>query len=105
MWRNYIGFFVGFFMTILDHNYRYLDIILYIDLIPSSTTSPPVLPSSSTTRPLVLSPSAFNCSGLAQGSYPHPTDCASFFICLDGALAGEFKCPTNDLSDPIQRDM
>jgi hypothetical protein len=45
----------------------------------------------------------FDCSNLTQGSYPHPTDCASFFICLDGTLAGEFKCSSTDLFDPIQQ--
>jgi hypothetical protein len=49
------------------------------------------------------SPPAFDCSNLTQGSYPHPTDCASFFICLDGELAGEFTCPPSQLFDPIQQ--
>jgi hypothetical protein len=44
---------------------------------------------------------AFRCFNLTQGSYPHPTDCASFFICLDGELSGEFKCPPSQLFDPI----
>jgi hypothetical protein len=49
------------------------------------------------------SPPAFDCSNLTQGSYPHPTDCASFFICLDEELAGEFRCSSHDLFDPIQQ--
>jgi hypothetical protein len=100
--------------TITNGVYRYLDRIWYIDLIPTSTTPPPTLPPSSTTLPPtlapssttpppVLPPSAFNCLGFAQGSYPHPTDCASFFICLDGELAGEFKCSSLDLFDPIHQ--
>jgi hypothetical protein len=99
---NRIYIFGGICLTIADDNYRFLESILYIDLIPTSTTPPHTLPPPSTTQPPVLPPSGFNCSGLAQGSYPHPTDCASFFICLDGQLAGEFKCPTGDLFDPIQ---
>jgi hypothetical protein len=45
----------------------------------------------------------FDCSNLTQGSYPHPTDCSSFFVCLDGELAGEFTCPTPLAFDPIQQ--
>jgi hypothetical protein len=63
-------------------SWRYHDSIWYIDL---------------------PSPPAFDCSNLTQGSYPHPTDCASFFICLDGELAGEFRCSSTDLFDPVQQ--
>jgi hypothetical protein len=61
--------------------YDYYDSIWYMDL-----PSPP-----------------FDCSALTQGSYPHPTDCASFFICSDGELAGEYRCTPPDLFDPIQQ--
>jgi hypothetical protein len=71
-------------MTNANGAYRFLDSIWYIDL-----PLPPV--------------PAFDCLGLAQGSYPHPTDCASFFVCLDGELAGDFKCSSTDLFDPIQQ--
>jgi hypothetical protein len=46
---------------------------------------------------------AFNCSNFTKGSYPHPTDCSSFFICVEGELAGEFSCPIPLLFDPIQQ--
>jgi hypothetical protein len=82
---NRIYIFGGVIMTKTNGNYRFLDNIWYIEL-PSL---PPV--------------PEFDCSGLAQGSYPHPTDCTSFFICLDGELAGEFKCSSTDLFDPIQQ--
>jgi hypothetical protein len=72
-------------MTKANGNYRFLDSIWYIEL-PSL---PPV--------------PAFNCSGLRQGSYTHPTYCASFFICLNGELVGEFNCSSTDLFDPIQQ--
>jgi hypothetical protein len=49
------------------------------------------------------SPHSFDCSNLTQGSYPHPSDCSSFFICLDGELAGEFTCPPSQSFDPIQQ--
>jgi hypothetical protein len=49
------------------------------------------------------SPLAFDCSQLTQGSYPHPTDCASYFACMDGELAGKFTCPPSQLFDPIQQ--
>jgi hypothetical protein len=62
----------------------YYDSIWYIDL-----PSPP--------------PAAFDCSNLTHGSYPHPTHCASFFVCVDGELAGEFACPPPLLFDPIQQ--
>jgi hypothetical protein len=80
---NRIYIFGG--LTITNGVSSYLDKIWYIDL-----QSPPPVP-------------AFNCSGLPHGSYPHPTDCASFFICLDGELAGEFTCSSTDLFDPIQQ--
>jgi hypothetical protein len=48
-------------------------------------------------------PPAFDCSNMTHGSYPHPTDCSSFFICLDGELAGEFICDSSELFDPIQQ--
>jgi hypothetical protein len=60
------------------------DSIWYIDL-----PSPPV--------------PAFDCSNLTQGSYPHPTDCSSFFVCVDGELFGEFSCPRPLVFDPIQQ--
>jgi hypothetical protein len=82
---NRIYIFGGVIMTKTNGNYRFLDNIWYIEL-PSL---PPV--------------PEFDCSGLAQGSYPHPTDCTSFFICLDGELGGEFKCSSTDLFDPIQQ--
>jgi hypothetical protein len=62
----------------------YLDSIWYIDL--QSTAVP-----------------AFDCSNLAHGSYPHPTDCSSFFVCVDGELAGNFTCPLPLLFDPIEQ--
>jgi hypothetical protein len=77
---NRIYIFGG--LTIINGVSSYLDKIWYIDL-----SSPPV--------------PAFDCSNLPQGSYPHPTDCASFFICLDEELAGEYKCSSTDLFDPI----
>jgi hypothetical protein len=49
------------------------------------------------------SPPTFDCSNLAHGSYPHPTDCSSFFVCVDGEIAGEFTCPPSQLFDPIQQ--
>jgi hypothetical protein len=81
---NRIYIFGGW--TLTNDGYRYEDRIWYIDL-PSP---PPPVP-------------AFDCLGLVQGSYPHPTDCSSFFICLDGEMAGEFKCSSPDLFDPIQQ--
>jgi hypothetical protein len=80
---NRIYIFGG--MATTDGYPRYLDKIWYIDIL----SSPPV--------------PAFNCSNLTQGSYPHPTDCSSFFICNDGELAGEFTCPPPALFDPIQQ--
>jgi hypothetical protein len=44
----------------------------------------------------------FDCSNLMHGSYPHPTDCSSFFVCVEGEVAGEFTCPSSQLFDPIQ---
>jgi hypothetical protein len=41
----------------------------------------------------ITSKPSFDCSKLSQGSYPHTIDCSSFFICMDGELAGEFTCP------------
>jgi hypothetical protein len=79
---NRIYIFGG--LTIKNGVSCYLDKIWYIDL-----SSPPV--------------PTFDCSNLPQGSYPHPTDCASFFICLDEELAGEFKRSSTDLFDPIQQ--
>jgi hypothetical protein len=67
--------------------YYYLDAIQYIDLAP--VTLPP--------EP------AFNCSNRPQGSYPHPTNCSSFYICMDCELAGDFSCPVPLLFDPIQQ--
>jgi hypothetical protein len=49
------------------------------------------------------SPPMFDCSNLTHGSYPHPTDCSSFFVCVDGEMAGEFTCPPSQLFDPIQQ--
>jgi hypothetical protein len=46
---------------------------------------------------------AFDCSNLTHGSYPHPTDCSSFFVCVDGELFGEFSCPLPLAFDPIQQ--
>jgi hypothetical protein len=43
------------------------------------------------------------CSNLTQGSYPHPTECSSFFICDSGELFGEFSCPSPLAFDPIQQ--
>jgi hypothetical protein len=60
------------------------DSIWYIDL------SPPSLP-------------GFDCTNLTHGSYPHPTDCSSFFVCAEGELAGNFTCPLPLLFDPIQQ--
>jgi hypothetical protein len=60
------------------------DSIWYIDL-----PSPPV--------------PALDCSNLTQGSYPHSTDCSSFFVCDNGELAGEFSCPPLLIFDPIQQ--
>jgi hypothetical protein len=68
--------------TVTNGSVKLHDSIWYIDL-PSS--------------PL------FDCSNLTQESYPHPTDCASFFICLDGELAGEFTCPPSQLFNSIQQ--
>jgi hypothetical protein len=45
----------------------------------------------------------FDCSNLTHGSYPHPSDCSSFFVCVDGELAGNFTCPSPLLFDPIQQ--
>jgi hypothetical protein len=48
------------------------------------------------------SPPAFHCSGLPNGSHPHPSDCASFFICRQGeGQEGPFTCPQPLLFDPI----
>jgi hypothetical protein len=47
--------------------------------------------------------SSFDCSNLTHGSYPHPIDCSSFFVCVDGELAGNFTCPSPLLFDPIQQ--
>jgi hypothetical protein len=63
----------------------YHDSIWYIDL----SSSPPV--------------PSFDCSNLTHGSYPHPTDCSSFFVCVDGEPAGEYSCPPSLLFDPIQQ--
>jgi hypothetical protein len=49
------------------------------------------------------SPPTFDCSNLTHGSYPHPTDCSSFFVCVDGEVAGEFTCSPSQLFDPIQQ--
>jgi hypothetical protein len=49
------------------------------------------------------SPPAFVRSNLTHGSYPHPTDCNSFFVCVDGELAGEFTCSSSQLFDPVQQ--
>jgi hypothetical protein len=49
------------------------------------------------------SPPEFDCSKLTYGYYPHPTDCSSFFICLDVELAGEYSCPPPLLFCPIQQ--
>jgi hypothetical protein len=62
----------------------YQDKIWYIDL-----HSPPV--------------PAFDCSNLPEESYPHPTDCSSFFICYNGELAGEYTCPPPLQFAPIQQ--
>jgi hypothetical protein len=70
--------------TIWNGTSTYQDNIWYIDL------------------PSTLVP-AFDCSNLTQGSYPHPTDCSSFFVCRDGELAGEFSCPPPLNFDPIQQ--
>jgi hypothetical protein len=78
--QNRIYIFGG--ETVRNATWKYHDSIWYIEL---------------------PSPSSFDCSKLAQGSYPHPTDCASFYICLDGELVGEFSCPPDDLFDPIQQ--
>jgi hypothetical protein len=48
-------------------------------------------------------PPAFDCLNLTHGSYPHPTDCSSFFVCVDGEIAGEFTCPPPLLFDSIQQ--
>jgi hypothetical protein len=77
---NRIYIFGGY--TERDGKYEDLDSIWFIDL-----SSPP----------------AFDCSTLTHGSYPHPTDCNSFFICVDGELAGEFSCPPSQLFDPVQQ--
>jgi hypothetical protein len=58
------------------------DSIWYIDL-----PSPPV--------------PAFDCSNLTHGSFPHPTECSSFYVCVDGELPGEFSCPPTLLFDPV----
>jgi hypothetical protein len=79
---NRIYIFGGYTQT--NGSWKYHDSIWYIELPP-----PP--------------PPSFDCSNLTEGSYPHPTDCASFFICLDGELAGEFTCPPTLLFDPIQQ--
>jgi hypothetical protein len=77
---NRIYFFGGRTMT--NGTVKYQDSIWFIDL---------------------PSPPAFDCSNLTHGSYPHPTDCSSFFICMDGELAGEYTCPPSQLFDPIQQ--
>jgi hypothetical protein len=40
------------------------------------------------------SPPAFDCSNLTHGSYPHPTDCCSFFICMEGERCSSLTPPT-----------
>jgi hypothetical protein len=45
----------------------------------------------------------FDCWNLPHGSYPHPTACSSFFVCVDGELGGEFSCPPPLAFDPIQQ--
>jgi hypothetical protein len=72
--------------TSVNNVYYHLDAIQYIDLAP-----PP--------QP----PPQFNCSDKPQGSYPHPTNCSSFFVCMDCELAGDFACPSPLLFDPIQQ--
>jgi hypothetical protein len=59
-------------------------------MTPSPSTGPP-------------DSTAFDCSNLAQGSYPNPADCCSFFICLDGKVAGMYKCDPSELFDPIKQ--
>jgi hypothetical protein len=49
------------------------------------------------------SPPIIDCSNMMHGSYPHPTDCSSFFVCVEGEVAGEFTCPPSQLFDPIQQ--
>ncbi|XP_035716690.1 mucin-2 isoform X2 [Folsomia candida] len=41
------------------------------------------------------------CSGRPDGVYPHPTECASFFICQQG-YSQVFQCPGQLLFDPIE---
>jgi hypothetical protein len=48
-------------------------------------------------------PPAFNCSKLTDGSYPHPTNCSSFYVCSGGELAGEISCPPPLNFDPIEQ--
>jgi hypothetical protein len=69
-------------VKITNETFKYLDTIWYIDLV---------------------SHPAFNCADLPHGSYPHSADCASFFVCVDDELAGEFTCPPPLLFDPIQQ--
>jgi hypothetical protein len=48
-------------------------------------------------------PPIFDCSNLTHGSYPHPTDCSSFFFCVDSEIAGEFTCPPSQRFNSIKQ--
>jgi hypothetical protein len=45
----------------------------------------------------------FDCPNLTHGSYPHPTDCSSFFACVDGELAGRFY--STKFSRPVPKQI
>jgi hypothetical protein len=72
---------------------NHLDTIWYIDM----ATSPPETPSTPPPAP------AFNCSQMSNGSYPHPSNCSSFFICRDEMDVGVFTCPQPLLYDAVRQ--
>jgi hypothetical protein len=46
---------------------------------------------------------AFDCLNLTDGSYPHPTDCSSYYVCKEGELVGEYTCQIPLFFDPIEQ--
>lgn len=44
---------------------------------------------------------AYDCSGKADGNYPHPTKCTHFVACVAQEYAYEMVCATNDDGKPL----
>lgn len=69
---------------------------------PSTSSNPTPTPTTTAQSTTSQTPSpSFNCSGLEDGNYKHPTDCSKFIACVAGQYAYEMQCPSGLYYDPI----